>query len=125
MKGGNLSNVPAPSVYLDGASLFFKSKFGASPKLLYIKKITRLLREANVIVYFEKRARPNSKKFKDSVFPYTEIVEMSRDKFKRFLKKNRINLFVSGDRAKYFQGQCYLIEATANEILNHIYSENE
>lgn len=123
MRKGDLSNVPAPSVYLDGASLFFKSKFGLSPKLLYVKKVTALLREANVIVFLEKGGKVSRRKMEKSAFPYTELVVMRRDKFKNFIKKNRINLFVSGDRIGEYMGQCYLIEATASEILKHIYSE--
>jgi len=125
MKKGNLSNVPAPYVYIDGASLYFKSKFGRSPKLLYIKKLIALLREANVVIYLDKKGKLSAKDLEKSPFAYTEIVVMKQDKFKRFLKRNRLNVFVSLDRAKNFVGQSYLIEATASEIISHIYNEGE
>lgn len=121
MKKGKLSNAPAPSVYIDGASLFLRGKFGYSPNMRYVNKLSRLMKFVNVVIFIERRGMLTKRAVEKSPFAFTSILESSPEHLVRFLRKNKMCIFASQDRAESrFSGYAYLLDANVENILAEV-----
>jgi len=117
MKKGNISNVSAPYIYIDGISLFETSFFGVKPKEEYIKKLIGVLREMNVIIFLESSGKINERDLVKAEFPYSDVIKTSIEKFRKYLQKERILVYANEERSKLFSGNCALLSANVKDML--------
>lgn len=102
MKNGNISNVPAPSVVLDGHSIVEKKFFGFYRVTTYNNFILRISRkDYRIIVWFDKDLKKFSSISKgslalDGIF-YQEILRCSEGKLLRFLRRRETYLLTARD----------------------------
>ncbi len=102
---GNLSRRPAPYIYIDGESLFEKTWFGVTPKRKYVDKLVKLMAEINVVIVLFKGGRVSKRAVEKSPFTYMDILEMSKDKFIKYLhRKQNTAILISEERVEEFAG---------------------
>jgi hypothetical protein len=103
MKKGNLSNVPAPYIYVDAESLFMRAGiFSDSPIGEYRSKLVQLIKHVNVGVVLDKNGRITKTDIEKSPFVYTMIFRYSRKDLVKFLRHEKAVILVSEQREKEF-----------------------
>jgi hypothetical protein len=76
MKNHNLSNIPAPYIYVDAGSLFSSGGFftKAQPRLQHKKKIEDLMRVVNIGMFLEDFGGISERVINKSPFIYTSFI---------------------------------------------------
>ena len=120
MKNGNLSNVPAPYVIIDGESLYEVSWFTIAPKREYIEKLENVIRRANISIYLEPRSKITKRDIEKSPFSFTDILVMDHNKFMTHLRKKKDVVFCASERMGKFSGRCSPLDTSPATILAEV-----
>lgn len=120
MKKGNLSNVPAPYVIIDGESLYEFSWFTVAPKREYIEKLEGVIRSANISIYLDQRSKLTKRDIEKSPFSFTDILVMDHNKFMTHLRKTKNWIFCSSERMGKFSGRSVPIDTSPATILAEV-----
>ena len=116
MKNGNISNISAPSIIIDGVSLFEKKIIKYLEISVYIQKILRCAREVNITVFLEKNKLP-LRILENSRVPYYETILKPLNGMVWYLRRKRCYIFASKERAKLFGGRAYLLDGSVKDII--------
>lgn len=122
MKGGNLSNVPAPYVYIDGESLFEKTLFSRSPRSQYISKMSKIIRTMNIAVFVDYGGKVTEGDLFKSQFPFTRVVKASIPEMVATLRSEGQCIFIGDERRDKFSayGIAYSLDASVQQILDGV-----
>jgi hypothetical protein len=121
MKDKNLSNIPAPYVYVDAESLFiFTGLFRRQPKPHYNNKLITIMREVNIGMFIDTKGKISKRIMDKSPFVFTTFLKGDIPKLVKTLKTEKTFVLVAPEREGFFSwANCAVsIENSVESILN-------
>lgn len=117
---GNLSNIPAKYLYIEGDSLFEFKFFGKTPRKKFIPKIVRFMREVNVCIVLTKTGRLTKNDLHNSPFTFSDIQIFKKEEIFKHFHKNKYLILAEDSNLERYPYIGLSINLSVEEILKAI-----